>query len=550
MSESNSILMRLCTENVYNDNIFHLLGLRTTSTPRQIRRRREDFESAKALGDDAWRGLFKHLMGTRRIPMPEEIDEAFDHLEDPEYRLVSEFFWTWPMDDDRAIDLLVDGRKSEAIRIWEREALGYGKRRTIAQHNLAVVYHLYALDAELQVLDGDGYAPPDFKEKMLSYWEKCISYWEGLADDDDLWETYEARMREFDDPRLTGGFIRRFRSEFPVAFDNINAQLAARYAKASRFNDAKRHVDYMSRTMSGLDDVQENMNIIFNPMEQRVSLLIAGYDEKVKADPRLGLEYAKKLLDDTEAIRLTAEAMLKEGQRIRTGLFTQIVTACNCYQVQYGDKTKDWKGCLEILEKLHGIACTPESKKVVDGNIETVKGNIKYKMQQTTCLCCGKKNVDAKKTVHLHTRITLNDSWRNLDVDVCMCKSCQFWHGFRIFLAFVLSVGLGILLGVGLYSACDMDASYTCSRHEDAFTTWLILEIIACIAIFNVYLHIERDKIFKLKTNPRIAAARKRKFHYGAMSQDLAGLIVWIRDRVIFLLIVGVFVGLVWICGC
>lgn len=550
MSESNSILMRVCTEDVYKDNVFHLLGLRTTATPRQIRRRREDFESAKTLGGDAWQDMFRHLMGSRRIPPPEEVDEAFDRLEDPEFRLVSEFFWPWPMDDDRAIDLLADGRKNEAFGIWEREALGCGKRRTIAKHNLAVVYHLYALDAELQVVDGEGYAPPDFKEKMLSYWEKCISHWEDLADDDDLWELYETRMREFDDPRLTGGFIRRFRSEFPVAFDNINARLATRYAKLSRFDDAKRHVDYMARTMSGLDDVQENMNIIFGPMEKRVSLLIGGYDEKVKAEPKLGLECANNLLEDTAEIRRIAEAMLKDGHRIRTGLFTQIVTACNRYQVQYGNTTDEWKGCLELLEKLQEIACTIESKKVIDGNIETVKNNIRLEKQKTTCLCCGKENVIVKKTVHLHTRITFDDTWRNLNVDVCMCKSCQFWHGFRIFLAFVLSVGLGILIGVGLYSSCDMRAYSARSRHEDAFIAWLIMEIIACIAIFNFYLHIERDKILKLKTHPRIAAARKKRFHYGAMSRNLAGVIVWIRNRVITLLLIGIFFGLVSICGC
>lgn len=550
MSEPNSILMRFCTENVYHDNIFHLLGLRTTATPRQVRRRREDFESAKTLGADTWRAAFKHLMGTRTIPTPEEVDEAFDRLEDPEFRLVSEFFWPWPMDDDRAIDLLVDGRKNEAFGIWEHEALGCGKRRTIAKHNLAVVYHLYALDAELQILDGDGYAPPDFKEKMLSYWEKCISYWEGLADNDDLWDLYETRMREFDDPRLTGGFVRRFRSEFPVAFDNINARLAARYAKLSRFDDAKRHVDYMCRTMSGLDDVQENMNIIFNPMEKRVALLVGGYDEKVKNGPQQGFECACRLMKETEEIRRVAEGMLKDGQRIRTGIFTQIVTSCNRYLVQYGNKTEMWDACLKMLESLQKMACTPESKKLVDGNIETIRNNIRHEKQKTTCLCCGRENVTAKKTVHLHTRITFDDTWRNLDVDVCMCKTCQFWHGFRIFLAFVLSVGLGILIGVGLYSACDMGAYSARSRYEDAFIAWLIMEIIACIAIFNFYLHIERDKIFKLKTHPRIAAARKKKFHYGAMSQELAGAIVWIRNRVIMLLLIGIFVGIVWICGC
>lgn len=428
MSESNSILMRVCTEDVYKDNAFHVLGLRTTATPRQVRRRREDFESAKTLGGDAWHAMFKHLMGNRHVPTPQEVDEAFERLEDPECRAVSEFFWPWPMGDDRAVDLLVDGRKNEAFGIWERELLGYGKRRTIAQHNLAVVYHLYALDAELQVLDGDGYAPPDFKAKMLSYWEKCFANWEVLADSDVFWEAYEKRMRELGDPRLTGGFVRRFRSEFPVAFDNINARLAARYAKMSRFDDAKRHVDYMSRTMSGLDDVQESMNIVFAPMEQRVSLLVGGFDEKVKKAPEQGLDCARRLMKETEEIRRIAEGMLKDGQRIRTGIFTQIVTACNRYLVQYGNKTEMWDACLKMLESLQTMACTPESKKLVDANVETVRGNIKREQERNTCWVCKTHRADCRYDVKMYGDVRREWGqilWRHGTIDVPVCSECR-----------------------------------------------------------------------------------------------------------------------------
>lgn len=429
MSDTNSTLMLMCTENVYNNNIFHLLGLRTTATPRQIRRKRDDFESAKTLGRDSWKNEFRHLMGNRPVPTSEEIDEAFDHLEDPEYRIISEFFWMWPIgDDDRALDELLAGHKGEAIRIWEQDALSFGKKRSVAQHNLAVVYQFYALDAELQALESDGYLPKDFREAMLSYWEKSFSYWEDLADNDEFWDIYEARMREFDDPRLTGGFNRRFRAAFPVAFDNINAQLAARYAKASRFDDAKRHVDYMSRTMSGLDNVQENMNIIFTPMEQRVNLLIDGYDEKVKANPQQGLEYANKLLAETEEIRRVAEGMLKDGQRIRTGIFTTIFAACNRYQVQYGNKTDEWEGCLKLLMRLKEIACTPDSKKVVEGNIETVKGNIKYDKERNTCWVCQQRKADRKYGIKMYGDVRHEwgrIEWRHGEITVPVCSHCQ-----------------------------------------------------------------------------------------------------------------------------
>ncbi len=390
MVDEDSMLMQLCTENVYNDNIFHLLNLQTTATPRQIRRRREDLESAHEMGEETWKREFGHLLGNRPVPTFEEVRTAFEHLEDPECRIVSEFFWMWPLDeDDIALKELAKGRRSTAIKIWEQSALGFGEKRLEAQHNLAVLYQFYAIDAELQAIDLDDDPPADFHKTMCDYWERSFEYWEKLADNDDFWGVFEVRMRKFDDPRLSGDFTRRFRQQFPIAFDNINAQIAARYAKASRFDEAKRHIDYMARTMSGLDDIQENMNIIFIPIEQRVKMLVDGYDDKVKANPKSGLEYANKLLEDTEEIRHVAEGMLKDGQRIKTGLFTSIVSACNRYQVQYGNKTEDWKSCLELLTRLKDIACTPESKKVVDGNIETVKNNIDYEKRKNTCWFCG-----------------------------------------------------------------------------------------------------------------------------------------------------------------
>jgi hypothetical protein len=429
MADANSMLMQMCTESVYNDNVFHLLGLRTTATPRQIRRRREDFESAQTLGGDAWKNEFRHLLGNRSVPTPEEVNDAFSKLEDPECRIISEFFWMWPTgDDDRALDALASGRKSEAFKIWEQDALGYGKKRSIAQHNLAVVYHFYALDAELQIVDGDGHAPTSFHESMCDYWEKSFAYWEDLADSDDFWAIYEARMREFDDPRLTGGFVRRFRSEFPIAFDNINARLAARYAKLGCYADAKRHVDYMTRTMSGLDDVQENMNIVFTPMEQRVKMLVEEHNAKVKADPKVGLEYANRLLDETEEIRRVVLAMLKDGQQLRTSIFTQIVTACNRYQVQYGNSTDEWEGCKKLLERLKVIACTPESKKIVEGNLETVEGNIKYDKEKNTCWVCRERKANCRYSIKMYGDVRREWGvvrWRHGEVDVPVCMKCR-----------------------------------------------------------------------------------------------------------------------------
>ena len=54
MANSDSVLTKLCTENVYIDNMFHILGVGIDVTPRKLRRRREDFDSANEFGEEAW----------------------------------------------------------------------------------------------------------------------------------------------------------------------------------------------------------------------------------------------------------------------------------------------------------------------------------------------------------------------------------------------------------------------------------------------------------------------------------------------------------------
>ena len=369
-------VMRVCTERVYSDNPFHLLGLRTTATPRQIRRRHEDLDAAREMGDAAWRAEFGYLLGTREVPTSEEVEEAFARLGDAESRLLAEFFWMWPMQgQDVTIEALVAGEKTVAFDLWERAALGFGRARLAARHNLAVVYHLYAIDAEVQAIAAAEPIPEDFSRTMLSYWDQAFRHWEALADDDAFWELFEARMRAFDDPRLTGGFVRRLRRDFPVAFDNINARLAVRYAEAGRFDEARRHIDAMRRTMSGLDDVAQNLSLIFAPVEKRLSMLTAQYEARIAEDPLDGKACFQELLSHANAFTRLATGLLDKEDPIRLRILSTIFNAANSYLTAYCNRTFDWNDCLALNERLAPFVCTDELWGRYNKNTEIIKGN-------------------------------------------------------------------------------------------------------------------------------------------------------------------------------
>ena len=427
--------MQLCTENVYNDNIFHLLGIPTTATQRQIRRRKEDIESAHEMGDAAWKREFCHLMGTRSVPTFAEVDEAFGHLSDPEYRIVSEFFWVWPMDEDDATVMdLLGGNRSAAIQTWGQVASGQGRKSLVAQHNLAVLYHFYAIDAERQVLDGDGSAPADFHKAICDYWEKAFGHWAGLVGDDDFWGIFEERMRAFDDPRLTGGFARRFRRQFPIAVDSMNARLAAEYVRHGKPHEAQRHVGYMHKPIGGPDDAQEALRLLFEPIEGRVGQLIDMYAEKASKDPSKGFHCANELLDETdESIRL-GDFFWQNGtgavKAAMARLLSRVAAACNGFQVSYGNKTERWEDCLAILKRIQPLACTQEIKDVIKSNIEAVESNIRIAQLTTRCWFCGKDHATESRDVSLYGEVVREYwsnrvRWKQTSVNIPICACCK-----------------------------------------------------------------------------------------------------------------------------
>ncbi len=428
MTDKDSKLKQLCNENVYKDNVFHILGVGTEVTPRKLRRRREDIEAAHEFGESSWKQAFPHLLGTRETPTYQEVCDAFVRIEDPEERIVSEFFWFWPSEsNDSAHNALLAG-SNDAIKEWEKEAKASGKTHIIATHNLAVLYHLYAIDAEVQAISYGKAPPSDFQDTMCLYWDKSFEYWEQLADDDAFWDLFAERVRESNEPRLTGGFVRRFRAEFPVVFDNINAQLAAAYARLEAYSEAKRHVTYMIKTMSGLDDVQSILNVLFEPMENKVKRLIDNYDSKVKQSPEKGLEYSKALLDETDEIRRVAVGMLSEGHKIRTGLLSDIMKACNRYHVAYGNSTKDWQSCLDSLEQLKPFACTPELKETIQSNSETLKKNLEYKTLHEMCWFCKERKANGTYSFPMYGDVKHESAkvkYRTIDVQIPICPECK-----------------------------------------------------------------------------------------------------------------------------
>lgn len=432
----------ICNAWVFAKNPFHLLGLSPFANARAIRRRREDLESAQALGASSWKDEFKQLLGHTPIPDSETVDESFRRLEDPQKRIVDEFFWFWPLEgaDDEALDALRQGKRTVAEKIWKREEKSGDIRRSMAaKHNVAIYNHFYAIDSEWEFIEADvpKDAAPDDYANMCKYWEEALVRWEDLADDEDLWDLVKDRVKGIGDNRLTSGYVRRMRDEFPIAFDRINGDIAVAYAKLrGHEEDTKRHLLYMEQSHQGLDDVQATLDAIFDPIERELDLLSKEVDRVNNTSPYSALSAARSFLEKTEGIRKIADDMLGKAHPLRIKIYDKVASECNFSQVAYGNKTKQWEECLKFEEEILPLACSTELKEVMTNNLKVLKQNFEAYKREHYCWFCQKNPADPALAVEIkmygdvqiQTRPFSSQyraTWRNITVKVPRCRHCE-----------------------------------------------------------------------------------------------------------------------------
>ena len=272
------LLDTICNAKVYHENACYLLGLQVGMTGRKMKRRIEDLETANEMGEADWtRAYDQFLLGSASAPSKERFDELAERIKDPEFAVTEAFFWFWPTNEssDPALEAIANGERASAANIWRGLAKKSSREATIARHNLAILLHYYAIDAENQYFAGRVVKSEiDFLASLDRFWHAAFEYWEALVDDDDFWDAFADRVKAVDDPRLGSSFVEEFRRQFPISFDNINADFMVAYAKSGKFDDAKRHFKYMCETMSDSDDVDETLKSAFKPQVDKLNLQI------------------------------------------------------------------------------------------------------------------------------------------------------------------------------------------------------------------------------------------------------------------------------------
>ena len=357
-------LLDACTPHLYMQNAFRISGISVDASMRDIKRRIDDLKAAEKMDD--LKDELSHAFALDPAPSLDQIHESAQRLQEPERRIIDEFFWFWPFEPgkcniDPALKALMDDDKSEAIKIWSNALSdNHANKSTVAKHNLAVIYHIQALDSEQYALNNELSA--EQLSTITNYWYTCFKWWEELADDERLWSMVADRIRTIDDHRLTTGFARRMRATLPEAMDKINAMLASAYAELDKYSQAANHIKYMNETHQGKDNVPKILSIIIKPLKARVDKAVDAATNTANNKPDEAATAAIELLQAIKEPLKIIQVILPQEDHERIDICDTVAEACLKCQTAYARTSKDWKKSIEILGAALNYAASTETK--------------------------------------------------------------------------------------------------------------------------------------------------------------------------------------------
>ena len=370
-------LIEACTLDLYQKNIFRITGLPVDATPKEVATQAKKLQMMIAEGLEGNVGGAKAAFPLAPPPTTEQIREALARMKEPEHRLIDEFFWYWPENfgsskSDPAIQAVLAGDGQKAVHIWgERESDG---RSLVAAHNLAVMFHMYAVDWTNHHIAYN--IDKDRDEKIKGYWRDAFDRWETLADADEIWDVMKERVRSLEDEALTTGFVRRMRRVLPQGFDRVNAEAALKFADQGRLDWTKYHVDFMRQTNQGMDDVDSTAELVLGPTRKRVEQRLRAANEQADEKPAEGTKVAKDLMSHCGPLLAIFDLFHGNESHHRSELFDEVAETVADVLVSYQKSTGDNRAFVDLLKQALLFASGSQIRERLIKNIAIGENNL------------------------------------------------------------------------------------------------------------------------------------------------------------------------------
>jgi len=367
-------LLDAATKDLFRKNAFRITGLPVDATTRDLAKHAEKLKVLAELGQDP---QLHAALPLRPPATVEDIREAIQKLKDPQKRLIDEFFWFWPEEfgqsrSDAALQALEKGDLGAATEIWMCKRK-HPTEGVVATHNLALIFHILALDWENYSLKKEFDA--ERQDKVNGYWKAAFYRWKQLVTNEQLWSKVVTRISQLNEPNLTIDFARQIRATLPTAFDKPNAELAVAFAKLGKVELARRQIKFMG-VLNDPAHADRAAELVLTPMRNRLREHVRQAKERADKNPNDALAAGRQLLEHARDPLALFDLFLRNNSHFRNDVFDEIAALCNRLQVAYHKTTDDNQTCLEFLKLALPFAASTDLRLQIEENIKTLDENI------------------------------------------------------------------------------------------------------------------------------------------------------------------------------
>ena len=370
--------MEACTLTLYEKNIFRITGLPVDATAKEVAKQVQRLQMLEEMGGAAT-GT-QPAFPLKPAPTTEQIRGALARMKEPEHRLVDELFWYWPetfgrSKEDPAIQSLLAGDTQQVISIWTRREKGGS---IVACHNLAIMYHMFAVDwthYQTQVTVGR-----DQTEKIKNYWSESLDRWGDLIQSDELWAILKERIRSMEDDALTTGFGRRMQKLLPQALGRVNAEAALKLAELGLMGWAEFHVNLMNETHQDVDDAHVTAELVLEPTKKRVQQHLASVTALADKNPRQGVGLSSQVMAQCRPLMAIYDLFHGPEAHQRSDLFDEVAEAVADMLVGYQKVTGDNKAFADLLRAALDFATGQHIRERIIRNIAIGEDNQKSEL--------------------------------------------------------------------------------------------------------------------------------------------------------------------------
>jgi hypothetical protein len=360
-------LLEACTPDLYNGNVFRITGLPVYASEKEIKRAAEKQKMLEELGVKEESIPTPYPLPSS--PSPDAIKGAMNRLKMPESRLIDELFWFWPLDESRedsGYQAFLKGKTDDAYSHWWNQSTG--ARGGIAIHNIAVMFHLTAMDWSNYQLCED--VSVERTDKIQNYWKEAHERLQLLRQSDQFWTALKDRVIALNEPMLTSGFVRRIRETFQVAIASIHADFALRFLAKGKRKTATDHVAWLRVCCPKSEQREIVLNRTLSLHRNRVRQSVISMPDSVKSNPAEGAKIVAQAVQSLKEEREIFTLFYSDDQNRLGELFDPVISTCINGLVSFVRKTENNAEFVRLLQELQTLPSSDEIKERLNLNLE------------------------------------------------------------------------------------------------------------------------------------------------------------------------------------